>query len=80
MVSINGITVIICPLVCGIQEKILMQMNLQNGNRDIENKLRLQGERKDQLRNLGMEQDATIHKQQGLLEAENYQLVIFLII
>ena len=39
MVSINGITVIICPLVCGIQEKILMQMNLQNGNRDIENKL-----------------------------------------
>ena len=39
MVSIHGIIVIICPLVCGIQEKILMQINLQSRNRDIENKL-----------------------------------------
>ena len=41
MVYINGIIVIICPLVCGIQEKILMQMNPQNRNRDIENKLKV---------------------------------------
>ena len=33
MVSINGIIVIICPLVCGIQEKILMQINLQSRNK-----------------------------------------------
>ena len=39
MVSINGIIVIICPLVCGIQEKILMQINLQSRITDIENKL-----------------------------------------